>query len=275
MERQHGVRLAAAEVGLKPDHRLAALAGKARNRCGQDPPQSFRRIGDPEERGRVAVLLTAITLVDQRQVGGELGIGEARFEHVRMGLADFAPRAEPLRRWRLFERQGCRHRGRLASARRTFRLVQSFDDRDLRRGPDGRQQFAHGVEVAQRLACSHFAREVRRAVAGVQRQRNEAPRLAYLCIVSEEITPLVEQRLQEGIDVQLSSGFVPACPARVVAPIRAMAVAHVCGDVGSEPDAERFQALFDALLGRTGSFGPAVIRAHAAPSRSTNSIRSP
>ena len=79
----------------------------------------------------------------------------------------------------------------------------------------------------------------------------------------------------EGMDVQFSSGFVPVCPARVVAPVRAMAVAHVFGDVGSEPDAERFQTLFNSLLGRTGSFGLAGIRAHAALSRSTISIRSP
>ena len=66
-------------------------------------------------------------------------------------------------------------------------------------------------------------------------------------------------------------------PPRLVArrPLRAMAVAHVFGDVGSEPDAEHFQTLFDSLLGRTGSLGFAGIRAHAALSRSTISIRSP
>ena len=259
MERQHGVRLAAAEIGLKPDDRLPAPAGEACNRRGQDAPQALRRIGDSEERGRITVLLSTITLVDQRQVGRELGIGEARFEHVRMGLADLAPGTEPFRRWGLLEREGRRCRGGLASARRALRLVQSFDDRDLRRGTDGRQQFAHGVEVAKRLARSHVSCKVRRAVAGVQRQRDEAPRLAQVRVVAEEIAPLIEQGLQEGIDVQLSSGFVPACPARVVAPVRAMAVAHVFGDIGSEPDAERFQTLFDSLLGRTGSFGLAGI----------------
>ena len=276
MERQHGVRLAPAEIGLKPDHRFAALAGKARNRCGQDPPQALRRVGDPEERGRIAILLTALTLVDQRQIGRELGIGEARFEHVRMGFADLAPGTEPFRRWRLLERQGSRRRSGLASTRRTFCLVQSFDDPDLRRGSDCRHQLAHGIEVAKRLPRSHCPCKVRRAVAGVQRQRNEAPRLAQPCVVSKEIAPLIEQRLQEGIDVQLSSGFVPACPARVVAPARAMAVAHVFGDVGSEPDAERFQTLFDSLLGfaraRSGSACPFVLM--APDSMSFNTMRS-
>ena len=45
--------------------------------------------------------------------------------------------------------------------------------------------------------------------------------------------------------------------------------------VGSEPDPERFQTLFDSLLGGADSFGFARIRVHAALSRSTISIRSP
>ena len=57
------------------------------------------------------------------------------------------------------------------------------------------------------------------------------------------------------VDVQLSTGLVPVCPACVMAPVRAMAIAHVFGDIGCELAAERFQTGLDALLGRNRSFG--------------------
>ena len=97
MEREHGVGLAAAEIGLKPDHGLPTPSGETRQRRAEDQPEALRHVGDAEERGRVAVLLAALTLIDQREIGGELGIGEARLEHVRVRLADLAPGAEPFR----------------------------------------------------------------------------------------------------------------------------------------------------------------------------------
>ena len=243
-----------------------------------------------------------------------------------MGLADLTPGAEPLRRRRLLQRQGGRRRGGPASARRALRLVQSLDDRDLRRGSDGRQQLAHGVEVAKRLARFHFSRKVRRAVAGVQRQRDEAPCLAQLRVVAEEIVPLIEQGLQQSVDVQLAARIVPTLrtrtpgrrprtpgcrprtrggrrmrgrrprvrgrparmraggprtdmrtdprPTRVVAPVGAVAVAHVPRDIGCEPHAQRLQARFDPLLGREGGSRP-VRSVHTADSISNNAMRSP
>ena len=91
VERQHRVRLAAAEVRLKTDDRLAALTREARDRGDQHAPKALRRIGDPEERRRVRVLFRAFSFVDQCQIRCELGVGEPRLEHVRMGLTDLSP----------------------------------------------------------------------------------------------------------------------------------------------------------------------------------------
>ena len=123
MERQHGVRLAAAEIGLEPDHRITALAGQPSDRRGQDAREPLGRIGDPEERRWIDVLLAAFALIHQRQIRGELGIRETRLKHVRMGLADLAPRAESFQHGRLVEGQCTYLRCALTSACAKLLLV--------------------------------------------------------------------------------------------------------------------------------------------------------
>ena len=87
--------------------------------------------------------------------------------------------------------------------------------------------------------------------------------------MSKEIAPLIEQGLEEGVNVQLPPGLVPACPARVMTPVRAVTVAHVLGDVGAESDAKRLQPFLDPLLGRKRFLGHAGAHIHADASRST------
>ena len=51
------------------------------------------------------------------------------------------------------------------------------------------------------------------------------------------------------VDVQLSTGLVPVCPACAMAPVRAMAIAHVFGDIGGAlPDPPRRVAWPQALV---------------------------
>ena len=274
MKREHGVGLATAEIGLKPDHGLPAPSGETRQRRAEDPPETLRHIGDAEERGRVAVLLAAFPLIDKREIGGELGIGEARLEHVRVGLADLAPGTEPFRGGRLIEGETRRRRGGLAPACRALGLVQPLDDRGLRHGPNGGDKLAHRVAIAERLARPQIAREVRGAVARIERKGDEAPRLPKLRVEPEEIAPLIEKGLEESVDVQLASGLVPTRPARVLAPVGAVAVLHVLGDMGAEPDPKRLQPLFDPLLGRERRCF-VLLRAHFTPSMSTSSSLAP
>ena len=101
---QHGVRLAATEIGLETDHRIATLAGQPGEGCRQDAREPLGRVSDPKERRRIDVFLASLPLIDQREVRGKLGIGEAGTQNVRVGLADFAPRAELGRCGRLVER---------------------------------------------------------------------------------------------------------------------------------------------------------------------------
>ena len=248
VERQHGVGLAAAEVGLEPDHRIAALAGEPHDRGDQDAAQAFRRIGDTEERGWVRILFAALALIDVRQVGGELCVGEARFQHVRVGLADLPPGAE--RGWRrgLLQRRGSLFLCRGRTVGRALFLIELFEDGDLRFGASGGEKLAHGVEVAQRLARIHASLEVRGSIAGVHGERDEAPRLPDLVVEAEQFAPVVEQRLQQRVDIELAALVVTARAAGVVAPVVAVAVPHVLRHVGPEADSQGIQPRIDPPL---------------------------
>ena len=59
IERQHRVRLAAAEIGLKLNHWVGALAGKAPHRANQHPLQALREICAAKELNRIFVFVRA------------------------------------------------------------------------------------------------------------------------------------------------------------------------------------------------------------------------
>ncbi len=95
VEGEHRVRLAAAEVGLKLDHRIAALPHQPQQRSGEKLAQPVGDERAPEELRRVGVLGAADAVVDVVQVGGELGLDVAAGDHVLVGRDDLAPRLEP------------------------------------------------------------------------------------------------------------------------------------------------------------------------------------
>ena len=249
MKRQHRMGLAAAEVGLQPDHRIAALAGETRDRRRQYAPETLGRVGDAEEGGRVDVFFATLAPVHEREVRGELGIGKPRFEHVRVGLAHLAPGAQLRPCRRLVEIQFGRFAGSDRPVGRPLLIVKRIEALSLRVGAHGNQKLAHGIEVAQSLARFHRAGEMRRAVARVEAQRNETARPSEFRVVAKQVVPVVEQRLQERVDIQFIAGIGPARAARVMAPVVSMSVEHVLGDIGAEPLPERLQALLDPLLG--------------------------
>ena len=249
VERQHGVRLAAAEIGLEPDHRVAALAGQPREGCRQDAREPLGRIGDPEERRRIDVFLAPLALIDQRKVRGELGVGEAGTEHIRMRLADFAPRAEASGCGRLVQGQCLGRRGMLATLLRQLLVVECSDEPDLRSGTNRERQLAHGIEVADRLAGRHPAGEVRGAITRIHGDRDVASRLPQPSIVREEVPPVVKQGLQECVDVRFSGPVAAPRTARVLAPPAAVALAHHPLDVGTERDPERIETSLHLYLG--------------------------
>jgi hypothetical protein len=89
------VSLAAAEVGLELDDRVAAGAGQAGEGADEELAEALGEEGAAEELGGVAVLVGALVLVDLPQVGGELGLLVAAGGDVGVGRDDLAPGGRP------------------------------------------------------------------------------------------------------------------------------------------------------------------------------------
>ena len=105
VEREQRVRLAAAEVGLQVDDRVAAAAVQAFDGLREQLAQAGGDEGAAEELGRVLVLARRPALVDLVQVGGELGLLVAAAGDVGVRPHHVAPRLEALGRGRLEERR--------------------------------------------------------------------------------------------------------------------------------------------------------------------------
>ena len=103
---KHGVRLAAAERGLKLDNRVAALAVEATGNGCEQQAHSLGDEGALEECRRVLILPRGLAGVNRRDVGGELGLLERTFEHVRVRDGDFSPRFQAHKRGMFFTTDG-------------------------------------------------------------------------------------------------------------------------------------------------------------------------
>jgi hypothetical protein len=74
IERQHRVRLAAAEVRLELHDRVAALAGQTPNRSGEHGLQALRQVGAAEELDRILVFRGALAEMHLPEIGRKLGL---------------------------------------------------------------------------------------------------------------------------------------------------------------------------------------------------------
>jgi hypothetical protein len=115
---EHRVGLAAAEVGLQLDHRVAArLAGQASERALEQAGQALGQIGAAEELDRIAVFLGRVAPRHLGEVGSELGLDVTAARDVGVGRHDLAPGLEPgLRRALDLDRLGRRVCWRACSA---------------------------------------------------------------------------------------------------------------------------------------------------------------
>ena len=91
IQRQHRVRLAAAEIGLQLHDRIAAPDGQPAHGADQHLLQAGGQVGTAEELHRVAVFVRAFAQVHLPQVGGKLGLLVAATGHVFMRHHHFAP----------------------------------------------------------------------------------------------------------------------------------------------------------------------------------------
>ena len=94
IQRQHRVRLAAAEVGLQLHDRVAALAGQPPHGADQHLLQALGEVGAAEELHRVAVFVRAFAQMHLPQIGGELGLLVAAAGHVLVRRHHLAPGLE-------------------------------------------------------------------------------------------------------------------------------------------------------------------------------------
>jgi hypothetical protein len=88
------VGLAAAEVGLQLDHRVAALPPPPAHRVEQQLPQPVGEEGPAEELGRVAVLRRCLVPPDLMEVRGELRLLVATRRDVRVRRDQLPPRPQ-------------------------------------------------------------------------------------------------------------------------------------------------------------------------------------
>jgi hypothetical protein len=104
VEGDHGVRLAAPEVGLELHHRVASGPGEAPDRVHEQALQVLREVRPPEELHRILVLGGRFPQVHLPQVGGELRLLVAAARHVRVRAHHFPPRLQGTRRGSLHQR---------------------------------------------------------------------------------------------------------------------------------------------------------------------------
>ena len=91
VEGEHGVGLAAPEVGLQLNDGVAAPTREAADCPDLQALQAFRQVGPPKELDRIPVLVRPFTQVHLPEVGCELGLLVAPARDVLVGCDDLPP----------------------------------------------------------------------------------------------------------------------------------------------------------------------------------------
>ena len=94
VQRDHGVGLAAAEVGLQFDDRVAAFAGESARRSRKHLVQALGDVGTGEEGLGVLVFRFSVALQHLKEIGREFGLVEAARCDIGVGCDDLAPRRQ-------------------------------------------------------------------------------------------------------------------------------------------------------------------------------------
>src|SRR5262245_38629443 len=94
VERDEGMRLAAAKVRLQLDDRIATFAAQPARRVHQQVPKALGEERPAEELLRLAVLVLRLVTPHLMQVGGELGLLILARRDVPMRRDDLPPRLQ-------------------------------------------------------------------------------------------------------------------------------------------------------------------------------------
>ena len=151
VERQHGVRLTAAEVGLQFDDGIAGVGFQPQQGIGEQVTQALGEIGALEELAGITILVGALSAHNLPKVGGELCLLVAAGSDIGMRGNDLAPGAQsPC--WLALDwcHRGFAHLfpGLLLKADAQQFLLLALNFRSLVGSGDGREQALNTIEGA-------------------------------------------------------------------------------------------------------------------------------
>ena len=96
IESDHGVRLAATEIGLQVDDGISTIAAEPTRCTSQQLAKPVRQVSASKERNRVLVLTVSIASRDLIEVGRELSLLESTAGNIGMRGDHVTPRRESL-----------------------------------------------------------------------------------------------------------------------------------------------------------------------------------
>ena len=201
---EHRVRLAAAEVRLQLDDRIAAFAADPPNGADEEALQAFGEVGPPEELLRVLVLGAALADVDLPEIRRELRLLVPSTRDVGVGRHHLTPRLQTSRGCALDQRAAnllllvadLFLEGQPPKLQHDLVDLFGFRRRDRRQQPDG------GIERTLGVAA-RIAFLVRPLVSPAAKLRHEVA-LADAEGRAEDVVPCLPHQLQQPSDVPLA-----------------------------------------------------------------------
>ena len=252
---QHGVRLAAAEVGLQLHDRVPAQARQPSQTGSEQPLQALREESTAEKLLRIAVFVRAFAQMHLPQIRGELRLLVAAARHVPVRGRDIAPSLQRGTAARLHRRAGRApfFAAHLLIQHQPSQLALDLGDFvRLRRRYRGEEAFRR-IQRPVRIVAGETLL-MRPLIAPIPQFRNEAA-LGEAQSVAEHVVPRFPHELEEGGGIPVLKGLVGQLRifGEAANGVHAHGVRlHLHSDFalheGSKPFAEQLHRFVDALV---------------------------
>src|SRR5579875_1438811 len=257
IQRKHRVGFPAAEVGLKLDDRIAARAGQALDRAGEQLLQAVRDESALEEIARILVFVRSFSPIDLSEIGGELRLLKAPGSNIGMRRDYLAPRLEPALRLTFgrSNRELARFRARLLVEADAQQLLLAALYLGSLFGRNGAEQAVDAVEGAIGVISREWL--LMRPIITRVAQLLDQVALGLAKLLRENRVPLPghhrEQRVRVPIDRALGVARKASVAERVpgfVQPLVAMHRAHLALEIRSQADLQQIERLANAFVVR-------------------------